>query len=73
MDEENARLFFGDEPPEISWFDSQMQPCVDFERQGLYYALIEDTKTAFGKPYKALYALLSDAGRMAGASKDYRD
>ncbi len=56
MDEENARLFFGDEPPEISWFDSQMQPCVDFERQGLYYALIEDTKTAFGKPYKALYA-----------------
>ena len=56
MDEENARLFFGDEPPEISWFDSQMQPCVDFERQGLYYALIEDTKTAFGKPYKASYA-----------------
>lgn len=56
MDEENARQFFGNEPPQISWFDSQMQPCVDFERQGLYYALIEAGETAFGKPYKALYA-----------------
>ncbi len=46
---------FGENKPKITWFDAQMNETIDFNRSGLYYALIE-VETLAGKPYKALHS-----------------